>query len=131
MSQLSIIDEIQEWQRTNPAFEGGTYKSAIMHLACELGELAQACDVDEQAIHAEVHRGMQKVNRSASEEIADVGIVLCDVARRLGIDLLAKMEWKHREKNLKREWKKPDANGVVEHVEKARWYLDRAIKARS
>jgi NTP pyrophosphatase (non-canonical NTP hydrolase) len=118
MSTVSIIDEIQEWQRTNPAFEGGTYKSAILHLACEVGELAQACGVDGQAVHAEVTRGLLKTNRYASEEIADVFIVLCDVARRFGGNLLSMVRAKH-EKNLRREWKAPDANGVVEHVEAA------------
>lgn len=116
MSNLSIIDEIQEWQRTNPAFEGATVHSSILHLACEVGELTQACGLDLDDVVEQVERGHMKDNRGAGEEIADVFIVLCDVARRYGGNLLSMVSAKHG-KNLRRAWKRPDTNGVVEHVE--------------
>lgn len=50
------------------------------------------------------------------EEIADIGILLLQLAHTAGIDLYAEINAKMR-KNYKRKWQAPDERGVVRHAE--------------
>ena len=49
------------------------------------------------------------------EEAADCFMLLLQHAHECGYDLLEEAQKKH-EINLKREWGKPDKNGVIEHI---------------
>lgn len=96
----SLFDRIAAWQRET--FPKATAESCSAHLAYEQNELADAVvygDIDDTA-----------------EEAADCLLLLVGIADRSGFDLLQAAEAKLA-KNRLRKWGKPDAKGVVEHVE--------------
>jgi hypothetical protein len=87
-----LATKIAAWQAVT--FPLATAKSTAEHLRREAVELA-ASPLD-------------------PEEMADVFHMLIAVAGKAGVDL-AEAVAKKFEKNLKREWGQPDADGVVEH----------------
>lgn len=89
----SIIDEITEWQRKT--FPYATPQSAAAHLKREAAELFQ--------------------DPYDGSEMADIFFLLIAVAHTAEIDLIAEVEEKLRI-NKNRQWGKPDAEGVVEHI---------------
>lgn len=88
-----LIPQITAWQAKT--FPTATLSSCMTHLRREVEELAS--------------------NPKDGEEIADVFFLLLAVANQAGVNLAEEVAKKF-EKNLKRKWKEPDAEGVVEHV---------------
>ncbi len=86
--------EIVRWQRET--FPASTVESTVTHLAREAEELFAA--------------------PHDSEELADVFLLCCAVADKLGVSL-AEVAATKLSKNKAWTWGKPDADGVVEHVE--------------
>ena len=90
---LPFQTETGTWARTT--FPTATPTSWVKHLAREVGELAESQD---------------------PAEAADCLILLLGLAHVQGYDLMAEAQHK-MEINRRRKWGKPDAEGVVEHIE--------------
>lgn len=94
--------EITEWQ--NKTFQNSTTLSKIIHLKQEVEEL-------ERAVYFESEKEVIK-------ELADCLILLFGVASKMG--LTYETTWlaieQKMEINKQRKWGKPDANGVVNHI---------------
>lgn len=88
-----LADEIGAWQRAT--FPRATPHSVTEHLRREAEELCRT--------------------PTDAEEIADVFMLVVGAARAAGHDLAAAARAK-LEKNKRRVWGTPDADGVVEHV---------------
>lgn len=86
--------EITEW--ASKTFPGQTPASKAKHLHNEAGEL-----MDDPA---------------DGEEMADILILLLNLAEMGGINLLAEVQ-KKMVKNRARQWNAPDEHGVCKHVE--------------
>lgn len=89
-----IVREINEWQ--DKVFTAATAQSKAAHLKREADELYD--------------------NPTDGGEMADIFILLCGVAHKAGLNLEIEVE-KKMAINRERIWGKPDAEGVVEHVE--------------
>lgn len=89
----SVLSEVVAWQRTT--FPVGTLAGAVEHLRREAEELAG--------------------NPTSESELADVQILLAQVAARQGVSLVDAVIRKMLV-NRARQWQEPDEHGVVEHV---------------
>lgn len=89
----AVLAEILPWARAT--FPQATPYSIAKHLEREAVELAK--------------------RPTSPGEMADVGILLYELAAAVGVDLPTAMAEKHAE-NLRRDWGIPDADGVVEHI---------------
>lgn len=97
MSDIKNLDALQcklgAWAVVT--FPDSTEASVLAHLKCEVeDELAVGCALD---------------------ELADVGILLCQLATKRGHSLYDLMEVKHAV-NEKRKWGPRNAQGFWEHV---------------
>jgi NTP pyrophosphatase (non-canonical NTP hydrolase) len=115
----SLVAEADAWQRKT--FPGATPTSAVLHLASEIGEYvasiaASPADasflVDD--LCARIRAGSKKGRGETAEEIADALFLVIQMASANDVDLTAAFTRKLA-KNKARAWKKPDAQGVVEH----------------
>lgn len=99
------FEEITAWQRKT--FPGGDTESKIAHLREEVEELSTA-----------VHFGYGDV--VVGEEFADCFLLLFGAASAYGFTYKQICDAIDRKMdiNKKREWGKPDKNGVVKHIEK-------------
>ena len=88
-----LFDEIMEWKRAT--FPAETQASALAHFMAEASEL-EACPSD-------------------GEEIADCVMLLLSLAAHAGVSLKDEMRAK-LEKNRRRKWGEPNADGFQEHV---------------
>jgi len=112
----SLMDKQQIW--SDNTFNDGkfTYRRAFSiahHLQKEAKELTEAVD------NFLIKPGDQTAD-ALHEELADNFLLVLDCAAHVGVSaesLMLYAEQKH-EKNTKREWGKPDTNGVVEHIRK-------------
>ncbi len=93
MTLDSLKEVIEAWQKQT--FPGATPESCRHHLRRELKEL---CEVPSDRL-----------------EMADIFFLLVAVARTEGVDL-AQAVLDKLAINMRREWGKPDAQGVVTHV---------------
>lgn len=120
MNELqTLMDDISEW--SDSTFGAMQRNPAIVwHLKKEVDELIQALDythslgIDESVGAGEFGRQLSKTKM----EYADCFMLLLDSAHHFGLtaeNLLALAREK-LEINKKREWGKPDADGVVEHI---------------
>lgn len=89
----SVLADILPWARAT--FPQATPYSIAEHLRREATELART--------------------PTSAREIADVAILLYELADAVGVDVPVAMADKHAE-NLRRDWGIADADGVVEHV---------------
>lgn len=89
----ALMEAVTEW--ADRQFPMQETLSKIVHMAKEVEEL--------------------KANPTDGEEMADVLLLLCQVASRARVDLLA-TAWRKLEKNKARQWGEPDADGVVHHI---------------
>ena len=105
---LSVMREATVW--ADGVFTQSTPQSIANHLCAEAKELAD--------------------DPLDAEEIADCLLLLGHLINRTGIDAVAMMRAK-LEKNRKREWGTPNAEGYVEHVKSAEPTLDRETLARA
>lgn len=89
-----VLDDVRVWQRET--FPHATRASVAAHLLKEAKEL--------------------NANPDDDEEVADVGLLLAGMMDNAGLAraMVAKLA-----KNRTREWGQPDADGVVEHIERA------------
>jgi hypothetical protein len=92
----TLAREVHEWAAHT--FPGTDERSKSKHLLREAKELADA--------------------PTDPEEMADVFILLANLAGFVGVNLAEAVAAKHA-KNKARTWGKPDADGVVEHVREA------------
>lgn len=90
---LAFQKEVTAW--ASATFPGQTPKSKADHLLDEAGELND--------------------DPSDGEEMADILILLLNLAEMHRLDLFAEAE-KKMKKNRARTWGKPDARGVVRHT---------------
>ncbi len=81
-------------------FPDAVPKVTIKHLQREMNELRDAIDKDDLS--------------NICEEIADCMIILYGLSNLYKIDAEKEIIKKH-ENNLKRKWKQPDSEGVIEH----------------
>ena len=88
-----LIDDIQDWQLNT--FPVSTLESKFAHLEREVVELGK--------------------DLTSASEIADCLFLLIGLARTQGYDISRILRDKFIV-NKSRQWGKPDANGVVEHV---------------
>lgn len=95
--------EITEWQ--NKTFGKATALSKVNHLKQEVDELRYALDSDDTDL-------------SISEEFADCFILLFGAAASHGFtfDSICEIIDNKMQINYKRNWGKPDENGVVNHI---------------
>lgn len=114
----SSVDDIIVWQRRN--FAKATSRSTIMHLASELGEALCASEprglvevLTKDAV-VKLQYGALKTPATLATEIADIFILLVQLADTSGIDIAEVVDTKMKQ-NYKRVWNKPDSMGVVEH----------------
>ena len=120
MKQLQdLMNDISAW--SDVTFGDGQRNPAIVyHLKKEVDELIQALDythaigVDESVGAGEFGRQLSKTKM----EYADCFMLLLDSAHHFGLtaENLLELTREKLEINKKREWGKPDANGVVEHI---------------
>jgi NTP pyrophosphatase (non-canonical NTP hydrolase) len=96
-----LSKEITDWQ--DATFTQATAESAAIHLVREVKELL---------LDIQYHASMS----DRSKEIADCFLLICGVAHLSGVNLEEVVEEK-MEINRNRVWGKPDADGVVEHIE--------------
>lgn len=89
----NVLERVADWSESMwPTQQSGPL---IKHIRKEISELED--------------------NPSDGEEMADIIILLCRVARNAGVDLLDEVERKF-EIVQKRTWQAPDEHGVIEHV---------------
>lgn len=120
MNELQkLMDDVSEW--SDATFGAMQRNPAIVwHLKKEVDELIQALDythalgVDESVGAGEFGRQLSKTKM----EYADCFMLLLDSAHHFGLtaENLLELTREKLEINKKREWGKPDVNGVVEHV---------------
>lgn len=74
-------------------------------------------DVTERGILAHIRREADELwdNPTDAGEMADLVILICHQAARMGVDLEAAVVAKHAV-NQQRTWNAPDHEGVIEHV---------------
>lgn len=119
MNDLQTLnDAIIVWQRET--FPTATISSTILHLASEIGECISAAAPGIQDILAYEARqkllaGSLKNSNAIESEIADVFILLVQLADTAGVNLAQVVEKKMLE-NAARKWKSPDSTGVIEHA---------------
>lgn len=99
------IKEITEWQ--DSIFTQATPLSAVKHLQREVRELFR------DLCYGKPVGGSYSEN--VASEIADCFLLIISVAHLAGVDLETAVKEK-MSINRMREWGKPDAQGVVEHV---------------
>lgn len=121
---------IPEWQDTISTWAEETFEHDVAgiakHTIREVVELACACGLEPHIIHAQVDIALNDAEdaeeqgrpKGAEEETADVVILALAFAGYLGFSLEDALIQKHSI-NLLREWGKPDADGVTEHVRNA------------
>lgn len=99
MKQLQ--KKIREWQTRTFGPSSGHVWGLLKHFQSEASELRYAI--------------FTRRKNEIREELADCVILLVGLADAHNIDLDAAVKAKMK-KNEKRKWKKPDKNGVIEHV---------------
>ncbi len=114
----ALAESISKWQART--FKGSQPGSAAEHLRREANELWSEfwCEsVDPEPGRTTIYtRPKASLNRdSIAEEAADVFFMLVQLSSLIGFDLAEAVAKKYA-KNLKREWRAPDAQGVVEHI---------------
>jgi hypothetical protein len=92
----ALATDIVTWQRAT--FPASTVSSCVTHLAREAEELL--------------------VDPHDTEELADVFLLVCAVADKMGVSLVDVAAAKLA-KNKARTWGVPDSDGVVEHIDAA------------
>lgn len=123
-----LFNQITEWQ--NQTFPNSTALSKATHLYEEVQELMIALNdlqiagvaqnnshQEDEILNAIVYGRKQQ---EAQMELADCFILLFGAANKMGLNFHQVQEvisTKHKI-NLLRKWGKPDANGVVKHIEK-------------
>ena len=123
MNELqTLMNDVSEW--SDATFGAMQRNPAIVwHLKKEVDELIQSLDythalgVDESVGAGEFGRQLSKTKM----EYADCFMLLLDSAHHFGLtaENLLELTREKLEINKKREWGKPDANGVVEHIRDA------------
>lgn len=95
-----LYREVTQWQRET--FGRQSLVDLFSTLEREVGELGMTPPGSDQG----------------REELADVAMVLFEIADVEGVDLAAAIEWK-LSINRTRRWGEPDAEGVIEHIREA------------
>lgn len=118
---VRLVDDIATWQKQT--FPPAKIQAVLKHLASEVGEaIAAASEDDAKAMVAlslaadRLFDSGKKPRGAVDVELADIGLLLVAASTAAGVDLLAAMRAK-LEQNRTREWRKPDGDGVVEHVD--------------
>lgn len=108
------MDEVQNEAHTwgTETFGVGPHRvfGVVSHLADEVRELEEALN--------EMGLGDEGVPKAVLDEVGDVGLLILEVAGLLGVSLREAVERKLAV-NRTRKWGKPDARGVVKHVEES------------
>jgi len=94
-----IQRDIQKW--ADAKIPDRTPDGQMVHLERELNELKDEWKAKDMI--------------KAEEELADIIIVALNIAAQMGFDM-QKTVLKKMEKNKKRTWSKPDAQGVIHHT---------------
>lgn len=120
MSELSEFQkEVGEWADETFKHDDYSLYSLFLHLGKEIKELGIAiADFMGQALQnlKELpNRPKQLDRQKLNNELADCFILLLNIAHICNIDLLDESR-KKMERNRKRKWRKPDKDGVIEHV---------------
>lgn len=97
-----LVEEIQDWGDEAHGTAVGRQDGLSRHLILEAGEVAEAAAYADQD--------------AVAMELADVFILSCGIARAMKVDLESAIE-KKMAINRARKWAKPDAQGVIRHVE--------------
>lgn len=93
MASVELLEQVADWSVAMwPTQQSG---SLIKHIQKEISELED--------------------NPTDGEEMADIIILLCRVARNARVNLLEEVERKFAIVQT-RQWQEPDENGVIEHV---------------
>jgi len=116
------MNEVGSW--SDDTFGSGQRSPAILHhLAKEIPELLDAIgdyDLGCNDYRTSVSEMMER-HRKMRFEFADAFMLLLDAARKRGFtaeDLIQVTRLK-LEVNRRREWGKPDENGVIEHIRRS------------
>jgi NTP pyrophosphatase (non-canonical NTP hydrolase) len=113
-----ITEDLVAWQRKT--FPSATNRSTLFHLASEIGEYVAATEIADsrQAVANEVairvNHSAKKPSSDPAGEVADIYILVVQLADCLGISLVEAVQQK-LEENKSRLWKAPDEQGVIEH----------------
>lgn len=107
-----LMDEIRAWsdlQFDNGIFRPSRSLAISKHLQREANELTVALEKYFES----------RCYEPVMEELADVLILLLDVATHTGNDIEALVTAANNKMriNKKRKWGEPDAEGVIEHIE--------------
>ena len=120
MNELqTLMNDISEW--SDATFGDGQRNPAIVyHLKKEVDELIEALHKS-NALGADNSVGVGELKRQLNKtemEFADCFMLLLDSAHHFGLtaENLLELTREKLEINKKREWGKPDDNGVVEHI---------------
>lgn len=114
----NLMNEISEW--SDETFGEGQRNPAILyHLKKEVPELIEAMEKfqKENTIMTPYKKANDQLKK-VWEEYADCFMLLLDSADKFGLTA-ERLEYITRNKleiNKKRQWGKPDCNGVVEHI---------------
>lgn len=110
-----ILDEVSDWQRNNPAFDGATTETCTNHLMEEIGELLRSLGIQLHKVMPALVNGYEKQPGAVAKELGDVVHLLVAVSDCKGVDLV-KAVHDCLQINKARKWKARDPNtGLVNH----------------
>ena len=109
MSKVPVHFQVEVAQWARETFPHATPKTIISHLLREAEELVHA---------ATEPASLRAAQLGIAEESADILLLLFHLCDRCSIDLLNATAMKF-ERNKRRQWGAPDAEGVAEHIRSA------------